>query len=229
MTDNLELKMDAYQPLRNVVFQTLRTAILKGELKPGERLMELQLASQLGVSRTPIREAIRMLEQEGLAKTIPRKGAEVAGMTAKDMEDVLHVRGALEELAVSTSCQKITDEELAELKDAMDAFIESTKQPDVVQVAQADVTFHDIIYRAADNPKLLSILNNLYEQMYRYRVEYLKDVSIYSRLIEEHRHIYDALVSRDEEAVVSHLRVHLKNQADAVRRIIEKQDEQAAV
>ena len=67
MTDNLELQMDAYLPLRDVVFQTLRGAILKGDLKPGERLMELQLASKLGVSRTPIREAIRMLEQEGLA------------------------------------------------------------------------------------------------------------------------------------------------------------------
>ena len=70
MTDNLTLNMDAYLPLRDVVFNTLREAILKGELKPGERLMELQLASKLGVSRTPIREAIRMLEQEGLAVTM---------------------------------------------------------------------------------------------------------------------------------------------------------------
>ena len=99
MTDNLTLNMDAYLPLRDVVFNTLREAILKGELKPGERLMELQLASKLGVSRTPIREAIRMLEQEGLAVTMPRKGAEVAKMTLKDMEDVLEVREALDELA----------------------------------------------------------------------------------------------------------------------------------
>ena len=89
MTEDLTLNMDAYLPLRDVVFNTLREAILKGELKPGERLMELQLAAKLGVSRTPIREAIRMLEQEGLAVTIPRKGAAVAKMTEKDMEDVL--------------------------------------------------------------------------------------------------------------------------------------------
>ena len=86
MTDNLKLNVDAYLPLRDVVFHTLREAILKGELKPGERLMELQLASKLGVSRTPIREAIRMLEQEGLAVTIPRRGAEVARMTEKRHE-----------------------------------------------------------------------------------------------------------------------------------------------
>ena len=110
MAKNLELNMDAYLPLRDVVFQTLRTAILKGDLKPGERLMELQLASKLGVSRTPIREAIRMLEQEGLARTIPRKGAEVAGMTEKDMEDVLQIRCVLEELAARLSCQNITEQ-----------------------------------------------------------------------------------------------------------------------
>ena len=85
--------MNEYLPLRDVVFNTLRQAILRGELKPGERLMEIQLANKLGVSRTPIREAIRMLEQEGLAVTIPRKGAEVAKMTEKDMEDVLQISG----------------------------------------------------------------------------------------------------------------------------------------
>ena len=78
MTEDLTLNMNAYLPLRDVVFNTLREAILKGELKPGERLMELQLAAKLGVSRTPIREAIRMLEQEGLAVTIPRKGGSCA-------------------------------------------------------------------------------------------------------------------------------------------------------
>ena len=112
MTDDLTLNMDAYLPLRDVVFNTLREAILKGELKPGERLMELQLAAKLGVSRTPIREAIRMLEQEGLAVTIPRKGAEVAKMTEKDMEDVLQIRDALDELAASIACEQMTKEQL---------------------------------------------------------------------------------------------------------------------
>ena len=89
MTDDLTLNMDAYLPLRDVVFNTLREAILKGDLKPGERLMELQLAAKLGVSRTPIREAIRKLELEGLVIMIPRKDAEVAHITEKDMKDVL--------------------------------------------------------------------------------------------------------------------------------------------
>ena len=109
--------MDAYLPLRDVVFNTLREAILKGELKPGERLMELQLASKLGVSRTPIREAIRMLEAGGACSHKCReKGAEVAKMTLKDMEDVLEVREALDELAAKIACKKSVMSKLANLK-----------------------------------------------------------------------------------------------------------------
>lgn len=152
MTDNLELQMDAYLPLRDVVFQTLRGAILKGDLKPGERLMELQLASKLGVSRTPIREAIRMLEQEGLAVTIPRKGAEVAKMTEKDMEDVLEIRLSLEGLAVRLSCEKITPAALQELKVAMEDFEAKTRSGQFVEMAKADVKFHEILYKASNNP-----------------------------------------------------------------------------
>lgn len=224
MTDNLELRMDAYLPLRDVVFQTLRAAILKGDLKPGERLMELQLAAKLGVSRTPIREAIRMLEQEGLAITIPRKGAEVAKMTEKDMEDVLQIRCSLEELAVRLSCENITAAELQELHVAMEQFEEKAKTDNVVEIAKADVNFHDILYKASDNPKLLGLLNNLREQMYRYRVEYLKDRSIYPRLMEEHHHLYDALKAKDAERASAYTRSHLQNQAEAVKKIIREQE-----
>ena len=107
-----------YLPLRDVVFNTLRTSILTGELKPGERLMEIHLADKLGVSRTPIREAIRKLELEGLVTMIPRRGAEVAQITEKNLRDVLEVRRALDALAVELACERITEDELAELKKA---------------------------------------------------------------------------------------------------------------
>ena len=135
MTEQLELNINAYLPLRDVVFHTLREAILKGELKPGERLMELQLAAKLGVSRTPVREAIRMLEQEGLAVTVPRKGAEVARMTEKDMEDVLQIRRALDELAVGLACDNMTEDKLAKLYEALVCFEESTRTGDVKSIA----------------------------------------------------------------------------------------------
>ena len=224
MTDNLELNMDAYLPLRDVVFNTLREAILKGDLKPGERLMELQLAAKLGVSRTPIREAIRMLELEGLAVTVPRKGAEVARMTEKDMEDVLQIRRALDELAVQLACDKITEQQLWTLKTAARGFEESTRSRDVKKVAQADVAFHEAIYKATDNPKLINLLNNLREQMYRYRVEYLKDESTYPALIAEHQEIYDGLKRRDKEFVVQAMAKHVVNQEIEMKNIIREQE-----
>lgn len=223
MTEDLTLNMNAYLPLRDVVFNTLREAILKGELKPGERLMELQLAAKLGVSRTPIREAIRMLEQEGLAVTIPRKGAEVAKMTEKDMEDVLQVREALDELAATIACEQITKEELEELKGTMHEFEESTKTKDVKKIAEADVRFHDIIYQATRNPKLVNILNNLREQMYRYRVEYLKDERNYPTLVREHSLIAEGLTKKDKEKVTAAMHTHVENQAMAVKEIIREQ------
>ena len=224
MTDNLTLNMDAYLPLRDVVFNTLREAILKGELKPGERLMELQLAAKLGVSRTPIREAIRMLEQEGLAVTIPRRGAEVAKMTEKDMNDVLQVREALDELAVSIACELITEEELEKLEDATEAFEKALGTGDIKQIAEADIEFHDIIYQASRNPKLVNILNNLREQIYRYRIQYLKDEKNYANLLEEHREILEGLTKKDKELVERSMSKHVVNQAVAVKAMIAEQE-----
>ena len=109
-------KLQNYQPLRDVVFEHLRNSILNGELKPLERLMEVQLAEQLGVSRTPVREAIRKLELEGLVIMVARKGAYVADVSVKDILDVLEVRCVLEGLAASLAAERMTEEELEKLE-----------------------------------------------------------------------------------------------------------------
>lgn len=224
MTGELELNANMYLPLRDVVFNTLREAILKGELKPGERLMELQLASKLGVSRTPIREAIRMLELEGLAVTVPRRGAQVAKMTEKDMEDVLQIRKALDELAVGLACDNIQEADFEKLHVALKNFENSTRGHDVKKIAQADVEFHDVIYQAANNPKLVNMLNNLREQMYRYRVEYLKNEAMYPTLVREHEEIFDCLKRKDRKAVIRVMGSHVVNQEEMVKNIIREQE-----
>ena len=170
MGSEFEVNMNDFLPLRDVVFNTLRKAILRGNLEPGERLREIHLADKLGVSRTPIREAIRKLELEGLVVMIPRKGAVVAEITEKSLRDVLEVRRALEALAVRLACEKILDAEVEELKVAAERFEEALETGDVTAFAEADVRFHDIIYRATDNQRLIQLLYNLREQMYRYRV-----------------------------------------------------------
>lgn len=217
---NFEVTMNEYLPLRDVVFHTLRQAILRGELKPGERLMEIQLANKLGVSRTPIREAIRKLELEGLVLMIPRRGAEVAEITEQSLRDVLEVREALEELSVKLACEHVTKDQIAEMKEAAAAFKESLKGDDVTRIAEADVAFHDVINMATANQKLIQILNNLREQMYRYRVEYLKKREFYDQLVEEHEMLIQAVENREKERAVEIICRHIDNQEKAISEFI---------
>ncbi len=216
MGTNFEVNMNDFLPLRDVVFNTLRQAILRGEIKPGERLLEIHLANKLGVSRTPIREAIRKLELENLVIMIPRKGAVVAEITEKSLRDVLEVRRALEALAVKLACEKIQDSEIEELKVTAKEFEEALKTGDVTVFAEADVKFHDIIYRTTDNQRLIQLLYNLREQMYRYRVEYLKREDSHEVLLAEHQHIIQMLAERNEERAVEAVCAHIDNQVTAV-------------
>ncbi|MCR5255588.1 MAG: GntR family transcriptional regulator [Acetatifactor sp.] len=216
MTDNLQIKMDDFLPLRDVVFNTLRQAILTGDLKPGERLMEIHLADKLGVSRTPIREAIRKLELEGLVIMIPRRGAEVAQITEKSMNDVLEVRQSLDALCVELACDRITAEELENLKRACVGFELAVKTKDTKKIAQADVALHDIILKATGNDRLINLVNNLAEQMYRYRFEYIKDATQHDMLVEEHRQIYESIVKKDKDAASKAAWTHIENQKKAI-------------
>ena len=222
MQDNLQVTMDEFLPLRDVVFNTLRQAILTGELKPGERLMEIQLANKLGVSRTPIREAIRKLELEGLVLMIPRKGAEVAQITEKNMQDVLEVRKALEELSVQLACERITPEQVEEMKMAAEDFRKVLKSGDVTKIAEADVKFHDIIFAATNNQRLITLLNNLREQMYRFRVEYLKQKECYPQLLEEHDKLIALISGGEVEEACELMGCHIDNQASTVSDVIRR-------
>ncbi|MBB5264250.1 DNA-binding GntR family transcriptional regulator [Catenibacillus scindens] len=217
-----EFTMNAneYLPLRDVVFNTLREAILRGDLEPGERLMEIALANRLGVSRTPIREAIRKLELEGLVVMIPRKGAHVASITKKDLQDVLEVRTSLEILAAKLACERMDDQQRENLYQALEHFKDVLKTKDVTAIAGADVDFHDVIFASTQNARLVQILNNLREQMYRYRLEYLKDFSSHERLLQEHRALAAAIEAKDQELAAAIVRAHIENQEISVIRHI---------
>ena len=216
MGSDFTVIINEYMPLRELVFTTLRQAILKGELQPGERLMEIQLAEKMGVSRTPIRESIRKLAAEGLVTMIPRKGAIVAGISEKMLKDVLRVRMTLEKMAYECAFENITDEAIASLRAAEADFEAAVEGGDLVSIAEADEKFHFIIYDAAGNDKLLEILTNLKENMYRYRMEYAKNRAVRSELIEDHRAIVETLAERDAENGLNLVEKHIGNQEKAV-------------
>jgi len=220
MDGQFQVEMDEFLPLRDVVFNTLRKAILTGQLKPGERLMEVHLANRLGVSRTPIREAIRKLELEGLVIMVPRRGAEVARITEKSLKDVLEVRRALDALSVELACDRITQKDIRRLWDACGEFERAVREGEASVIASADVALHDIIVEATGNARLQQLVNNLSEQMYRFRFVYIKEESRHDNLIAEHREIYESIVSRDKERAAAAAKLHIDNQERSIIRQI---------
>lgn len=222
-----KVNLNDYKPLRDVIFDTLREAIIVGELKPGQRLMEVQLAEKMGVSRTPVREAIRKLELEGLVEMLPRKGAHVADLSVKDIMDVLEVRATLDGFATSLAATRISEDEKKELRHILDQFINCVEKENLQGSIKKDVEFHDVIYRSSRNEKLIQISNNLREQVQRFRVVYIKDYSSSRELIREHTEILEAITSGDPEAARRAAQRHIKNQEESIIRSLKKKQGEA--
>ncbi len=213
---------EAFLPLRDTVFRQLRMKILHGELKPGERLMEVSLSEKLGVSRTPVREAIRMLEQEGLAVILPRRGAHVASIENKQLEDMLEVRRTLETFTVNLACSRITKAQVDELRDINAKFAEAIETGDPVTIADTDFQFHGNIALASGNKKIVEILTHLREQLFRYKYEYLKNADNPRHLIEEHEAILQAFEMGENDKAVEIIRLHVDMQELGIYHSLEE-------
>jgi DNA-binding GntR family transcriptional regulator len=215
-----KLNLNNYKPLRDVIFDTLREAIIAGELQPGERLMEVQLAEKMGVSRTPVREAIRKLELEGWVLMTARKGASVATFSVKDIMDVLEVRAALDGQAAFLSAIRIKGDELKELKNIEAQFMKNVEKGNLQDIVKKDVEFHEVIYKSSRNDKLMQIVSNLREQVHRFRIIYTKDFSITQNLVKEHMEILEAIDSRNAEKAQKAAYAHIENQKEAIVKSI---------
>ena len=173
---------------------------------------------------------MRKLELEGLVVMIPRRGAQVANITEKDLNDVLEVRIALENLSIENACARMTEEQLAELwKAAKDFEATMAEEGNLVKLAEADVAFHEVIYKSSDNRRLNQVLNNLREQIYRYRVEYLKDEETRNLLVKEHEEIYEAIRNRDVKQAQEISYQHIENQREAIIRSIREETQNRQV
>ncbi len=215
------IRLDNYKPLRELVFESLREAIISGSLPPSERLMEIQLAEEMGVSRTPVREAIRKLELEGLVVMIPRKGAYVAGMSIKDIVDVFEIRGALEGLAAELASERVTDEELESMERYLVKISEEIESGDLSKVVETDTDFHTLIYKASRNARLSQIISNLREQIQRFRTTSLSFPGRMKIALEEHRKIVEAISSRDGELARKLAQEHIENAENTMMNMIQ--------
>lgn len=195
--------------LRGKIFNILRQQILDGKYLPGDSLIETKLAEELGVSRTPIREAIRQLELEGLVDSIPNKGVIVRGISEKDIEDIYTIRNVLEGLAARWAVEKIDDEELEELKDSFELMEFYSNKGDIEQVAKLNTKFHEVIFRATKSSVLQHILTDFQYYVQWARYESLKTPGRAQEALEEHRKILEAFMARDyensEKTVTQHI------------------------
>ncbi|HOQ09922.1 MAG TPA: GntR family transcriptional regulator [Syntrophomonadaceae bacterium] len=216
------VNLESYKPLRELVLDAIREAIINGTLKPRERLMEIQLAEELGVSRTPVREALRKLELEGFIVMVPRKGAYVADISFKDIADVFEIRAALEALAAGLAAERITDEELEEMERLVAEKAEAIANQDMEKLIKVDTMFHEAIYKASRNQRLTSIISNLREQIQRYRTTSLAYPGRMQRSLEEHRSIVEAIQSRDSQIAQQVAREHIENAENSIIEAIKK-------
>jgi DNA-binding GntR family transcriptional regulator len=218
----IPVKLDNYKPLREIVFESLREAIINGVLKPGERLMEVQLAEEMGVSRTPVREAIRKLELEGFVIMVARKGAYVAGISMKDVVDVFEIRAALEGLAASLAAERITDEEKEEMERLLVRKAACVEAGDYDSLTEIDTEFHELLYKASRNERLMQIISNLREQINRFRMVSLAFPGRGREALEEHKKMAEAIAERDAALAQALAQEHIENAENALLEAMQK-------
>ena len=180
-------------PLAEQVFQTLEEDILQGRLKPGEVITELRLSKALGVSRTPIREALQHLEQESLVEIRPNRGAVVLGITRDDLEVIYDMRIRLEGLAASLAAKTADEEQLNAMKEVLDLqeFYVEKNNPDEQEIF--DSRFHEMVYEFSGKRILYEVLKNLHRRITRYRRLSVTDMDRARKAITEHRESYEAI------------------------------------
>ncbi|MGI6588128.1 MAG: GntR family transcriptional regulator [Peptococcia bacterium] len=217
------VKLDNFKPLRDVVFETIREAIIKGVLKSGERLMENQLAEEMGVSRTPVREAIRKLELEGFVVVIPRKGAYVSEMSYKDVHEIYEIRAALESLACGLAAERATADEIEEMERYLVEENDYLYNEDILLTVKTDVGLHELIYKATRNEKIMSITSNLKEQIYRLRSTSITLPGRKKRSLLEHQGIVEAISEREVELAQRLGQEHIEHAEQAMLELLRNQ------
>jgi len=198
-------------PLSSDLFSKLREDILTGKLESGDKLTEIRICNEYNVSRTPVREALRELEVDGLIETIPNRGAFVVGLTDQDIRDMYVLRSASEVQAVRWAIQRITEKEMEELTETFEFMEFYTMKNDIPKMLNINMAFHQIIYDATHNRMLRQQLSTF--QIYLrhcnpsnyYAPNYLRDV------LSEHRAIYDAFEAKDVEAGAMAMQRHMES------------------
>lgn len=214
----LNFDIQNHRPLREIVYEELKMQILTGKIVPGTRLMEVELAADMGVSRTPIREAIRKLEKEGLVTIEPRRGAYASQISVKDMVDILEVRQDMEGLAAYFASSRMTEEQMADLKRTSDSYNRAVAEGDMDSMIAYDTRFHRIIVESCNNSILVHMIEQLQELVLRFRYIYYDDFRRAENMPEEHRQILEAIRDGRAEDARAAADIHIDRLKEMVIR-----------
>lgn len=204
-------------PLRDRVFDQLRDDILNGKYAPGEELKEIPIGKELGVSRTPVREALRKLELEGLVSIVPNKGAYVSGISSEDVHDIYAIRSYLEGLCAKWACRHATEEDLNTLDEILCLARFNAERNRYEQMSELDSKFHQALYNACGSKMLRHILRDFHKYVESVRKQTLSRSERALAAIEEHEKILDAIKNRDEELADRLSHEHIINTIENLR------------
>ncbi len=204
--------------LRKQVYETLENAILNGEYQPGESLSELKLSKSLGVSRTPVREALMQLEQEGLVENIPNKGAQVVGISQEDVEDIYAIRIRIEGLAARLCAEHMPEEEVVELQRTVELQEFYLSKADIPALEKLDNAFHKMMYHGSGSHPLQHVLTNFHHYIQWARFTSFGINGRSQKSVAEHRAILEAIQRRDPDAAEEAARVHIEHAKDNLLR-----------
>ncbi|MDO4745689.1 MAG: GntR family transcriptional regulator [Bacillota bacterium] len=205
----LNFDIQNHRPLREMVYEELKMQILTGAIVPGTRMMEVELAKEIGVSRTPIREAIRKLEKEGLVTIEPRRGAYASQISTEDMVEILEVRQNMEGLAAFFAASRMSEEKMVELKEVSKCYNEAVKAGNMEDMIKHDTKFHRIIVESCNNKVLVQMIEQLQELVLRFRYIYYDNFKRAENMPEEHAEILAAIENGDAEAARYAADVHI--------------------
>lgn len=218
MKEDLELVIDQPVSIREKVYQRIKDMILNGRIAPSERIIENKIAKQLGVSRTPVREALHVLEREGFLEAIPRIGYKLKEIQWEEVVEIFEIWKVNEILAASWAIEKITPEELRSLEEILDAAEAEMKKGVPKQFIERDAEFHETLIRASGSLRLLEICQTLRRHLLLYRVSTMYEPESAERGIERHRRILERLKERDPTGLEEAIRDHHDNAKRDIRR-----------
>ena len=197
--------------LRGKVYDRIREDILNGVYKEHEELKEATLGKKMDVSRTPVREALRQLELEGLVEIVPNKGARVTGITKKDIEDIYQIRYLLEGLSARWATEHVTEELIDKMEETLYLTEFHAKKGNFMQVFELDSQFHELMYAASGSKMLNHILSDFHMYVTRMRKSILSSDSRSKNSTEEHRAILEAIKERDPDKAEQYAHDHVKS------------------